>query len=44
MPSFKHEGLIELFRNRPALAAELLRDVLHMEVPAYAEPASNRPT
>ncbi|WP_160174540.1 hypothetical protein [Archangium violaceum] len=26
MPSLRHEALLELFRNRPALAAELLRD------------------
>jgi hypothetical protein len=37
MPSLTHEGLIELFRNRPELAAELLRDVLHVELPAYSE-------
>jgi hypothetical protein len=30
MPSFAHEGLIELFRNRPELAPELLRDALHI--------------
>ncbi|MFE8605268.1 hypothetical protein [Archangium violaceum] len=37
MPSLRHEALLELFRNRPALAAELLRDALGIEVPAYAE-------
>lgn len=37
MPSFKHQGLIELFRHRPELAAELLRDVLGVDLPAYAE-------
>jgi len=37
MPSLRHEALLELFRNRPALAAELLRDALGVEVPAYAE-------
>jgi len=37
MPSFEHEGLIELFRHRPELAAELLRDVLHIELPMYSQ-------
>jgi hypothetical protein len=37
MPSLRHEALLELFRNRPALAAELLRDALGVELPAYAE-------
>jgi hypothetical protein len=37
MPSLLHEALVELFRNRPALAAELLRDALGVELPAYTE-------
>jgi hypothetical protein len=37
MPSYEHEGLIRLFRNRPELAPELLRDALHVELPAYSE-------
>jgi hypothetical protein len=37
MPSQIHEAFIFLFRNRPALAAELLRDALHVEVPNYSE-------
>ncbi len=37
MPSQSHEALLLLFRNRPQLAPELLRDVLHIEVPAYSE-------
>ena len=37
MPSLQHESLLLLFRNRPELAPELLRDVLHVELPAYAE-------
>ena len=37
MPSIEHEALLELFRNRPELAACLLRDVLHVELPQYAE-------
>ncbi|MDR2214652.1 MAG: hypothetical protein LBE59_02290, partial [Nevskiaceae bacterium] len=36
MPSQEHEALLELFRNRPALAAELLREVLGIALPHYA--------
>jgi len=37
MPSILHEAFVALFRNRPSLAAELLRDVLHARIPAYRE-------
>ena len=37
MPSQLHEALLLLFRNRPALAPELLRDALQIELPVYAE-------
>ena len=37
MPTTEHEGLIELFRNRPALAAELLSEGLGVSVPAYKQ-------
>ena len=37
MPSQLHEALLLLFRNRPALAPELLRDALQIDVPQYAE-------
>lgn len=37
MPSHLHEGLLRLFRNRPSLAPELLRDVLHVKLPAFTE-------
>jgi hypothetical protein len=37
MPSMLHEALLTLFRNRPELAPELLRDVLGIELPAYTE-------
>jgi hypothetical protein len=37
MPSYLHEALLMLFRNRPALAPELLRDALHVELPDYTE-------
>lgn len=37
MPSLQHEALLELFRNRPALAPELLRDALQVELPKYTE-------
>lgn len=36
MPSHVHEALIELFRQRPALAAELLRSQLGVPMPPYA--------
>ena len=35
MPSLVHDALVTLFRNRPTLAPELLRDVLHAPVPAF---------
>jgi hypothetical protein len=37
MPSLTHETLILLFRNQPELAAQLLREALHLELPAYTE-------
>jgi hypothetical protein len=37
MPSITHEALVLLFRNRPELAPELLRDALGVALPAYAE-------
>src|SRR5215472_11955755 len=37
MPSLSHEALLLLFRNRPELAPELLRDALHVSLPAYSE-------
>ncbi|MBX3232384.1 MAG: hypothetical protein KIT84_22425 [Labilithrix sp.] len=36
-PSLTHEGLLLLFKNRPELAAELLRDALGVALPAYVE-------
>lgn len=35
MPSHLHEGLIELFRHRPSLAAELLADAFAFDIPGY---------
>src|SRR5215472_9490028 len=35
MPSLLHEGLVNLFRNRPALAPELVREALHATLPAF---------
>jgi hypothetical protein len=32
-----HEGLVLLFRNRPALAAELLKDALGVALPEFSE-------
>jgi hypothetical protein len=37
MPSFHHEALLQLFRNRPQLAPELLRDALHQPLPEFNE-------
>ncbi|WP_285778465.1 hypothetical protein [Microtetraspora sp. NBRC 13810] len=37
MPSNEHEALIQLFRNRPSLATELLREALHVPVPDHNE-------
>jgi hypothetical protein len=31
MPSHLHESLLLLFRNKPTLAPELLRDALHLQ-------------
>jgi hypothetical protein len=35
MPSLTHDALLQLCRNRPTLAPELLRDALHAHVPAF---------
>jgi hypothetical protein len=37
MPSMLHESLLQLFRNRPTLAAELLRDTLGVPIPPFTE-------
>jgi hypothetical protein len=37
MPSQLHEAILLLFRNRPTLAPELMREALHCELPAYTE-------
>ncbi|MFL5349621.1 MAG: hypothetical protein ACJ8AT_32905 [Hyalangium sp.] len=37
MASMQHEGLLLLFRNRPTLAPELLRDALGLELPSWSE-------
>ena len=37
MPSLSHEALLLLFRNRPELAPELLRDAQQVPLPAYSE-------
>ena len=37
MPSQLHEALLLLFRNRPSLAPELLREALCIELPEYTE-------
>jgi hypothetical protein len=37
MPSLLHEGIIALVRERPELAADLLRALLHVSLPAFTE-------
>jgi hypothetical protein len=37
MISMRHECLVDLFRNRPSLAAEMLVEVLCVALPAYSE-------
>jgi hypothetical protein len=37
MPSWLHESHLLLFRNQPALAAELMRNALGVDVPRYSE-------
>ena len=37
MPSQLHEALLLLFRNRPGLAPDLLRDVLHLDLPLFTD-------
>src|SRR5262245_34958480 len=37
MPSLQHEALLQLFRNRPQLAPELLRDALCLSLPEFAD-------
>ena len=32
-----HEILVDLFKNRPSLAAEILAEVLGLSLPAYTE-------
>jgi hypothetical protein len=37
MPTLAHEILVDLFKNRPALGAELLREALGVPLPAFTE-------
>jgi len=37
MPSLAHESLVDLFRSRPALAAEILVEALGVALPTYTE-------
>jgi hypothetical protein len=37
MPTMAHEILVDLFKNRPSLAAEILAEVLSVSLPAYTE-------
>jgi hypothetical protein len=44
MVSVAHEGLVDLFRKRPKLVMELLRDVLQGESLQLIEPRPTDPT
>lgn len=37
MPSMNHEILVDLFKNRPPMAAEILAEVLGVPLPAYTQ-------
>ena len=37
MVSMRHECLVDIFKNRPSLAAEMLTEVLGVVLPAYSE-------
>jgi flagellar biosynthesis/type III secretory pathway protein FliH len=37
MPSLLHEGLLDLIRERPELVAQLLRQLLHIDLPPFTE-------
>src|SRR5262249_60667877 len=37
MPSMAHEILVDLFKNRPSLAAEILIEALDISLPDYTE-------
>ena len=37
MPSMAHELLVDLFKNRPSLAAEILVEVLGLSLPTYTD-------
>jgi hypothetical protein len=37
MPSMAHETLVDLFKNRPSLGAELLSEALGVPLPSYTE-------
>jgi hypothetical protein len=36
MPSLEHNGLVEMFRDNPALAPHLLEMLFHLDLPAHA--------
>jgi hypothetical protein len=39
MPSFEHNGLVEMFRENPSLALQLLEQSLHLPVPEHTSVA-----
>lgn len=44
MVSFLHEAVLELVRNHPAFVADVLREVLHVQVPSFTEARLTDPT
>ena len=39
MPSFEHNGLVEMFRENPSLALLLLEQILHLPIPPHTSAA-----
>jgi hypothetical protein len=39
MPSFEHNGLVEMFREKPSLALVLLEQILHLPIPEHTSVA-----
>ena len=39
MPSFEHNGLVEMFRENPSLALLLLEQILHLPIPEHTSVA-----
>jgi hypothetical protein len=39
MPSFEHNGLVDMFRENPSLALLLLEQILHLPIPEHTSVA-----